>query len=107
MVSYNYQPEYWEDQPAPVLVVTENRDDMGGYHLTVADHIICLVYSEHLHRNNGSHLNRGVAKNAVWQHQWWRIVNIPMRWCDALLACMGKCLDKRLTAELKEVYSTE
>ena len=35
--------------------------------------MIHSVYGDNLHRNGGTHLDGGVADDAVWQHRWRRI----------------------------------
>ena len=52
---------------------------MGGYRLTTAYRMIQSVYGNHLHHNNGTHLDGGGADDVVWQCCWHHIGNLPMR----------------------------
>ena len=54
-------------------IVMEEGSELGGYHLNTADHMIFSVYSEHLHRNDVTHLDGDVSNDVVWKCHCWRI----------------------------------
>ena len=65
--------------------------------------MICVVYSEHLHRNYVTHLGIGVADHVVWQRCWKHIKNLPMRWYNLPLGRLHCRFVKRLVAKIKGV----
>ena len=83
----------------------EEGTDMSDYFLATAGHMILSVYSDHLHRNNGSHLELGVANKAVWQRRWKHIKNLCVKLYDAPRGCIMHHFVQQPTAELKGVQT--
>ena len=81
----------------------EEGAGLGGYRLNTPDNMIRSVYSDHLHHNEGTHLDGGVVINAMWQHRWWLIGNPPIRWYDMLQGRIGRQFLQRPTTEIKGV----
>ena len=71
--------------------------------MTASYHMICTVYGDQLHRNNGTHIYGYVSRYNVWQSCWWHIGNTPMRWYNALIDRVGHRFVKRMTTKLKGV----
>ena len=67
MVSWDYQAEYQEEHNNPSHIDIEEGTDLGGYHLTAVDRMILSLYGDHVHRNNGTHLDGGVVGDRMWQ----------------------------------------
>ena len=63
--SWDSQVEYHGEQTTPIA--TDEGSDLGGCHLTTADHMTHAVYGDHLHCNNGTHLSEGVTGDAMWE----------------------------------------
>ena len=42
--------------------------------------LLVRVYVDHSHHKNGSHLDRGVQDDSVWQYHWRRMVVQLARW---------------------------
>ena len=66
----------------------------------VCDRKMRLVYGDHVHRNDGTHLTRGVAGDALWQTQWRQIINLMPRFYNATNVKVGRRFVTLLTKEL-------
>ena len=68
-------PEYRVVQSAHKAVHTrafpvEEGADLPGF-FSYRSHIFLVeVYSDHLHNNDRTHLERGTANDTLWQHLW-------------------------------------
>ena len=90
-----------EVDPGPPPISTEDVANLPGHTLTACEQKLCLVYGDHIHRNNGTHLTGGIADNALWQTICHRISNlIPMLY-DAPNVKAGRRFVTLLTEELR------
>ena len=48
--------------------------DLPGYHITTAGFCLDRVYRDHLHANNGIHLNGGILDDRLWQRRLGHVV---------------------------------
>jgi hypothetical protein len=46
------------------------RADLPGIVLTYTDKEMDKVFRDHIHHNDGTHLDRGVGDDAIWQKHW-------------------------------------
>ena len=51
--------------PTPSPIVTYVAADLVGCRLNVVIHMICVIYVDHFHHNDGTHINGGVLDDAV------------------------------------------
>ena len=67
--------------PAPVASTQEEGADLPGYTSTPADQLLDSVFGDHVHANNGRHLDGGVGDDKKWQKLWLRITQLaPTRY---------------------------
>ena len=64
---------------------------LDGYHIITADHIIHIVFGDHLylHCNHSTTIGGCADDDEVWQCCWRIIRNLYMRWYDVLLGHVG------------------
>ena len=77
-----------------------------------------LVYGDHVHQNDGTHLNGGIADDPVWQVYWRRLVVLPpqqytlpkgalgKRFIHGLLMLLGGVISRKWNLERFFVYQT-
>ena len=63
------------------------------------------VYGDFLHHNNGSHLDEGVADDAIWQCRWCRLAAQLASWYATLSGALGCRFTTILAAEWRGVIS--
>ena len=63
---WDSQAEYQEEQHTPAPIIMEEGNELCGYCMTAADHIICMVHSDHLHHNDFKKLYGYLADDTVW-----------------------------------------
>ena len=56
--------------------LAEAAADLPGYAPTEADKLLDLVYGDHAHNNDRTHLSGGIAGDRMWQERWRRMVQI-------------------------------
>jgi hypothetical protein len=61
-------------EPAIELFAPDAGADKAGYMPTPADRQLDSVYGDHVHGNDGSHLDGGTADDLRWQRRWRRMV---------------------------------
>ena len=67
--------------PPPVTLETEEGADLQGFFPTPADLLLDSVYGDHVHSNDGTHLNGDILDDRLWQSLWKRMVQIsPTRY---------------------------
>jgi hypothetical protein len=44
--------------------------DLSGFVLTYTDTYMDKVFGDHIHHNDGTHLDGGVGDDAIWQQHW-------------------------------------
>ena len=57
------------------------------------------VYRDFPHHNDGSHLDRGVADNAIRQRRWRRLAAQAASWYATPSCAVGRCFTAILSAE--------
>jgi hypothetical protein len=65
-----------DNEAPPLFVVTDVEADLPGYQPTPADLLLDTVYGDHVHDNDGTHLNGGIANDAFWQCRWKRMAQL-------------------------------
>lgn len=59
----------------------EEGADLPDYKSTPADLLLDSVYGDHVHPNDGRHLDGGYSDDLKWQSRWLRIVQLaPTRY---------------------------
>lgn len=66
-----------EEQSLPPLPVKEGG--LEGYLLSASDYKMWIIYSDHVHQNDGAHLTGGVKYDQKWQNWWKSVVALPDR----------------------------
>jgi hypothetical protein len=51
--------------------------DLPGTVLTDVDRMMDRVYGDHVHHNDGTHLDGGISDDATWQDYWKRLIVFP------------------------------
>ena len=75
--------------------------DVPGYHPTPEDLHIREVYGDWFHANPGTHMDRGVRNDLVWQ-AWWRdLAVMPSRCYDAQNGKVGRRFVGKLGEDLR------
>ena len=59
--------------PPPLTVVPDVGADLPTYILTEADKLLDSIYGDHVHDNDGTHLDGGIATDRLWQRRWTRM----------------------------------
>ena len=67
----------------------------GGYHFqgfvpAQSHHFLVEVYSDHLHHNNGMHLDGGIADDAIWKRRWKRLFTQSDSWYIMPTGAVGR-----------------
>ena len=52
----------------------DEGSDLSDYTITKADTLLDEIYGDHIHDNDGTHLNGGIANDSTWQSWWLRLV---------------------------------
>ena len=63
------------------------------------------VYGDFLHHNDGSHLDRGVPDDTIWQRRWRRIAAQLASWYATPSGAVGSCFVAVLDAEWWSILS--
>ena len=87
----------------PETVVPDVGADLPGYTLTQADKLLDVVYGDHIHDNDGTHLDGGVADDGVWQARWRRLVQVHPNNYSVPKGRVGSRFLTRLAAEFRGV----
>ena len=53
----------------------EECAELKGFTPFQAHELLLEVYVDHLHHNNGMHLDKGVVNEAIWQQCWRRLAD--------------------------------
>jgi hypothetical protein len=65
-----------DDKAPPLIVMPDVEADLPGYQPTPADLLLNTVYGDHVHDNEGTHLDGGIANDAFWQCRWKRMAQL-------------------------------
>ena len=68
----------------------EEGADLPDYTPTPPDQKLSSIYGDHIHNNDGTHMDRGISDDKLWQRLWRRTVNIPPRFYRPPLGQLGK-----------------
>jgi hypothetical protein len=67
--------------PPPMASTMEVGADLPGHKSTPADFLLDSVYGDHVHPNDGRHLDGGYSDDPLWQSRWLRMVQLaPIRY---------------------------
>lgn len=66
------------DATPEVPVITKPGADLPGNQPTLADQHLASVLGNHLHANNGCHLDGGIPDDRFWQYHWRRSSQLPL-----------------------------
>ena len=91
-----------EAAPGPVVTPDEGAD-LPGYIVTEADQLLDTAYGDHVHDNAGTHLNGGVANDALWQRRWRRMAQLATTRYQAPPGKVGRRFLTILVAEFRGV----
>jgi hypothetical protein len=56
-----------------------NIGDLPGATISDADRLLNKVYGDYVHQNPGTHLDGGIADDALWQERWSRLTVYPSK----------------------------
>ena len=73
--------------------------DLPEFHPEHAHLLLQEVYGDFLHHNDGSHLDEGIADNAVWQLCWRRLAAQSASWYATPSGAVGRRFMAILAAE--------
>jgi len=59
------------------------------------------VYGDHVHQNDGAHLDGGIANDPKWQEHWRSLIVYPSQTYDAPKGAVGRCYVEKV-ADLME-----
>ena len=62
--------------PPVLVVIPDVGADLPGYVPTAADLLLDSVLGDHVHDNDGTHLDGGIANDRFWQKRWMRIAQL-------------------------------
>ena len=84
-------------------VTCDEGADLPGYILTPADRLLDTVYGDHVHANDGCHLDGGVADDGMWQARWNRVLQHHPKNYSVPKGRVGNRFLTRLIAEFQGV----
>ena len=90
-------------QPTSPPISTNQGTNLPDYTTTPVDDLLDSVYRDHLHQNDGSHLNGGIPTDGKWQEYYRRLLPFPSSQYDLPKGKVGKLFLSRLTIELNGV----
>ena len=77
----------------------EEKSDLLGFTPECANLLLQGVYGDFPHHNDGSHLDRGIADDAVWQRRWRRLAAQSASWYATPSGAVGRRFTEILAAE--------
>ena len=84
--------------------LTENAD-LPDHILTPVDKLLDEVYGDHIHQNDGRHLDGGVQDDGFWQNCWKVLVPLPSSKYDVPRGPIGRRFIDTLEKELRGIMS--
>ena len=93
--------------PPPKTVPSQPRNhstlegDLEGVIPTAADIQLREVYGDHIHQNDGSHLDGGISSDQYWQEKWKEMITLPSRRVILPSGVFGRRFLDILISELK------
>jgi hypothetical protein len=91
-----------EAAPAPVITPDEGAN-LPDYVVTEADRLLDTALGDHAHDNAGTHLDGGVATDALWQRWWRRMAQLPTTRFQAPAGKVGRRFLTILAAEFRGI----
>ena len=73
-----------------MTVVPDVGADLPTYLTTSADKLLDSVFGDHVHDNDGSHLDGGIATDSLWQKRWTRIRQLSTTRYIVLKGAVGR-----------------
>ena len=92
--------------PAKVIApfVPNNGADLGNFSILPADNLLNSVYGDHPHHNDGCHLDGSILRDTKWQHNWKRVMQLPLTQYTVPHGSVGKQFLAILAREFEGVY---
>ena len=90
-----------DEEDAPFLTQPEVEEGAPG--LTYGERKLQEVYGDHLHQDDGTHLDGGIRDDGEWQKRWRQIVGLPPQRYNVPNGMVGRLFVKELAAELSGV----
>ena len=90
-----------DEDEMPLLTQPEEEDGIPG--LTYGERKLKEVYGDHLHQDDGTHLDGGIRDDAEWQARWRLIVGLPPQRYNVPNGAVGRLFVRELAAELSGV----
>ena len=87
----------------PTTQIKEYEGDLPGVMITAVDLKFRKVYGDHIHQNDGSHLDGGIEGDLIWQQWFNEIASLPSRRYQLPRGRVGKTFIGILTKEWKGV----
>ena len=81
----------------------EENADLPDFRPESAHLLLWEVYGDFPHHNDGSHLDRGFAENAIWQRRWRWLVAQSASWYDTPSGAVGRRFTAILAAQRRGV----
>ena len=83
----------------------EKNAELPGFTPECAHLLLQRVYGDFPHHNDGSDLDRGIADNAAWQHQWRRLDAQSVSWYATSSGAVGRRFTAIIAAEWRGVLA--
>ena len=94
------QPGQEEEPPHP----QEQREtDEGRPTREIGERKLMEVYGDHVYQNDGSHLDGGIADDAVWQERWKKVVGLPPQRYNVPNGKVGVLFVKEVAVEMQGI----
>jgi hypothetical protein len=90
-------------QELPGILPPEVGADLPGYIITPADALLNSVYGDHVHPNDGTHLDGACQTDRLWQRLWLRMVQLAPTRYAVPKGAVGRRFLHRLTLEFQGV----
>ena len=79
--------------------------ELPGLQLNAVDQKIQAVYGDHVRQNDGTHLDGGIADDAIWQAHWREVISLPPQRYAAPNGRVGRLFLQGVTAEFQGIQS--
>ena len=76
------------------------QTEEGVSGLTYGELKLKEVYGDHIHQNDGTHLDGGIRDDGIWQERWRKIVGLPPQRYNVPNGAVGRLFVKELASEL-------
>jgi hypothetical protein len=89
-----------EEAEEPEATTTDDAD-LPGYERSEVDLVLDMVFGDHVHQNNGSHLDGGIIDDSMWQNYHRRLIVYQGKQYDAPKGSVGN----RFIMKLSEIIA--